>query len=593
MLNLEQIGLLGLLATTLGLFIWGKWRYDIVVLTALSIAVLLGYVPANEAFTGFSHPATVTVAIVLIISYGLSHVGATEKIVQFIAPMQHKPQLQLAVLLGIAAILSTVMNNIAALSLTMPVATHVFVKSNRSPSMVLMPLAFATILGGLVSLIGTPPNIVISGYREEFYGEPFRMFDFAPVGGILAFMGIIFLVFVGSRLIGKKSKTKNAKPMLYTYIYEVQLDDDSRLIGKSLAEVKTLLKDTDLRLLSLIKDASACEANLKETFANHDVLLIEGTHNAVDRFITEFNLRMIHAESAEDSIDTITHSNDTDTTEVVVLPTSKIEGRTPEQIGFNRYYGINLLAVARRGKSFCNRLRSLRFTIGDVLLLHGNKEELSGSVEHLGCLPLAQPSPKFGKRKHALPAIAIFLAGIIAASFSLLPLEIIFLMVAGAMVFMNLILVKDIYEQINWPIIVLIAGMIPISKAFETTGLANAIAQFLFHSVGNIPIVFVILILFVLTMLLSELLNNSATVLIIAPIARMLAEQMQVNPDTFLMAITIAASCAFLTPIGHQNNALIMEAGGYKFTDYWRLGLPLQFLITLFAIPLLLVFWPL
>lgn len=594
MLNPDQAGLLTLLAATLVLFIWGKWRFDIVALSALTLAVLFGFIPADQAFNGFSHPATVTVAIILVISYGLHYVGVTEKIAEFVLPINHRPQLQLTILITIAALLSAVMNNIAALALTMPVAMQVFNRPGLSPAMVLMPLSFASILGGMITIIGTPPNIIISSYREQLYGTPFQMFDFSPVGGILACAGIIFIACLGWRMIPlRRVKTnKLNKATANTYIYEVRIDANARIVNKNIAEVEALIQDNiKVNLLSLTRHQEFyVTIPRKDPFINHDILLIEGTHDEIDKFIVRFNLRMISAENTQDSI---LHSNNTDTTEVVVLPTSRVEGRTPEQIRFRHYYDINLLAVARKGKSFRDRLRSFKFRVGDVLLLHGDKDELPEVVNRLGCLPLAQPSPKFGKRKHGLTALAIFAAGVVAASSGLLPLPIAFLMVAGGMIITNLIPIRDIYEQINWPIVILLGAMIPISYALDNTGTASAIVQLALGLTGNISPSAMLTMVFITTMLLSDTLNNAATALVMAPIANNLAVQLNANPDTFLMAVAIASSCAFLTPIGHQNNILIMEPGGYKFSDYWRLGLPLQIIMVIFAIPLLVFFWPL
>ncbi|KZD08270.1 SLC13 family permease [Oceanibaculum pacificum] len=599
-----------LLVVVMALFIWDRWRYDLVAFGALLAATALGLVPANEAFLGFGHPATVTVAAVLIISRGLSNTGVVDMIAAAIQPMTKRTVTHVGAFSGTAALLSTVMNNVGALALMMPAAIQSALNAKRSPAAILMPMSFAAILGGLVTLIGTPPNIIVATFRAEAMGEPFGMFDFTPVGGLVALIGVVFIATVGWRLIPKERRSAASSLDIFdieNYVTEMNVTESSPISGKSFQELEEALEDIDAVVIGLARGSRFILAGRRdERLLPNDVLLIEASPEAIGQAAEILDLALPGAPLKEDEEEKardeeeetpntrarLNASNNT-LVEAVVAQNSAIEGYTPASTRMRRRYGVNLLAVSRQGKPYRGRLRSFRFQVGDVLLLQGDTDRLPDIIQELGCLPLAPRKLMGASRRLAWATIAIFGAAIVASSFNLMDLTVSLGIAAILLVTLGSVRPLEIYESVDWPVIVLLGAMIPVGTALQTTGATEVLAQGIVDLTFGAPPIVVLALLMVVTMTLSDIMNNAATALVMAPIGVGIAKVLQVSPDPFLMTVAIAASCAFLTPIGHQNNALIMGPGGYKFGDYWRLGLPLEVLILVVSLPAILFFWPL
>ncbi len=598
----DQIILLGLLATVFVLFIWERWRYDVVAVGILAIGATTGVVSPSDAFQGFGHPATVTVAAVLIISRALSNTGAVDFVTNYVKLALHSPSLHIAVLAGLGAILSTVMNNVGALALLMPVAIQTSIEAKRSPAIVLMPLAFGTILGGMVTLIGTPPNIIVASYREDVTGSAFSMFDFSPVGGVVAFLGLLFVTLIGWHLIPAARRKQSAPQELFQiedYITEVQVTAQSKAIGKSLTELECATEDSDVLIVGLIRgDQSIRGAVWRESIQEGDILVLEAGPQSIKKFVETLKLELSGTQP-KDEIEDKQEVNrvlpkDQVLMEAVIPPNrSWLVGRLADTLQLRSRFGIMLLAVSRQGKPYRGRLKSFRFRAGDVLLLQGEKEQVVEVISSLGCLPLAERGLKIGGKSQAWLSSGLFVLAIASATFGLLALPIALLLAAVVMVMMNMVPPRDIYESVDWPVIVLIGAMIPIGNALEISGATGVIAGALVNITTGLPPVAILALIMILTMTLSDIMNNAATAVVMAPLAWALAQELGVNPDPFLMAVAIGASCAFLTPIGHQNNLLVMGPGGYRFGDYWRMGLPLEILIVTVSIPTLMWAWPL
>lgn len=593
-MTVPQILIIVVLILTLVLFIWDKWRFDIVAGAALVISVLLGLIKPSEAFTGFGHPATITVALVLMISYTLTRSGATEGLSKFVSKSATSVSMHVAILCLLSGVLSMFMNNVGALALLMPMAIDSANKANRSPAIVLMPLAFASMLGGLVTLIGTPPNIIIALYREQITGKPFTMFDFSPVGGVTALIGILFIALVGWRLISIRKENKSSEDELFeidSYISEVKLNENSKILEKTIEQIEELSKDIDVLIVSLIHQGQRLHtARKSQILSKNDILLIEGSHEEIDKFITKFKLDIVTEGSVKSEM---LHSKEADVYEAVITPGSTLEGRSVEQVRLRRKYSVSILAVSRQGKPYRGRLSSLRFRVGDVLLLYGHSENVAEAISSTNCLPLAERGLGLGRRKHALPTLAFFAGAILLSALGIVSIQI---ALAGAIIGMlvtGVFPLRDLYTGIDWPVIVLLGAMIPIGNALETTQTTDLLAKLILSLTNGTSIYFILGLTLTITMILSAVLNNAATAILMAPIAKNLAEQLGSNPDSFLMAVAIGASCAFLTPIGHQNNALVMGPGGYKFNDYWKMGLPLEIIIISVSIPAIALFWPL
>lgn len=593
-MNQEQVAIFSILAGILALFAWGRIRYDVVAFMGLILCVLMDLVPAQDAFSGFSHPATITVAVVLILSRGLVNSGAVELIVNIVMFTVKRVSLHVAILSGVSAVFSMVMNNVGALALLMPVGIESSLKAKRSPAIILMPMSFASILGGLVTLIGTPPNIIIANFRADVRGEPFTMFDFSPVGGVVAVAGVAFIALAGWRLIPKKRRARVAEQELITiddYIAELRVPKDSELIGVPLRELDPRAEKLDVEIVGMIRGKRRILAALRHEEINYgDVLIVEAGPQELDKFLTDTKLELVAGDKGKASL---LRSEDTTMMEVVVQSHSRMEGRTFTSLRLKNHYGVHLLGVSRQGTSIRKRLPQVQFRGGDVLLLQGDSESLAELVLSLGCLPLAKRRLRSGAGKQAGLAVAVFAAAIVAATMGLTSLQIALSAAAIMMVVFNIIPVRDVYRAVDWPIVVLLGAMIPVGRALESTGGTQLIAESILGLGTNLAPALILTLVLIVTMTLSDVMNNAATAVVMAPVATSIAEQLGVNVDPFLMAVAVGASCAFLTPFGHQNNTLIMGPAGYQFGDYWRMGLPLEILIIVLSVPMILFVWPL
>lgn len=570
-------------------FLLGKWRYDVVAFTAFLSAVVAGVIPSENAFNGFSHPAVVTVAAVLIISKTLQTSGVIDNIAIALFRKSYSQSIQRGVLSGLGATLSAFMNNIGALALLMPVALRI----SKKPGALLMPLSFGSILGGLVTLIGTPPNIIIANYRTNVTGEPFRLFDFAPVGAPVALIGLIYIVLIGWRFIPKNRKGRKSAIDLFdveNYVTEVRVPDDSNFIGKYISELENYSEERSI-VVGLIRDKNRILNNLSRVALKaNDRLLIRTDPAVFDKLINKKDIELANENKLADEN---LRSDEIGLIEVVIPPSSFIEGRSAQTLRLRQRYSVALIAMARQGQPVNERLGNVIFKAGDVLLLQGESELLTEITATLGCLPLAERGLSFGRPKKAWLPITLFASAILATAFNFVPIHISFSTVVVVLILLRTITPREAYESVDWSVIILLGSMIPLGNALQLTGGTELIAQGISGIASTMPTFVIITLLLVVTMTLSDLMNNAATAIVMAPIGSAIAQQLEVNVDPFLMAIAIGASCAFLTPIGHQNNVLVMGPGGYKFGDYWRMGLPLEILVVIVSVPLILLVWPL
>ena len=591
-LTIDQIVLFLLIVGVFALLLWGRVRYDIVAFAALIITIITGVIPVEQAFAGFGHPATVIIALVLVVSRGLSNSGAVEFIARFVVSGSRTITMHIGLMSGVGAALSALMNNVAALALLMPVDGEAAKRADRSPALTLMPLSFATILGGMVTLIGTPPNIVVATFRNDALGEPFRMFDFAAVGGVVAIVGVVFVALFGWRLLPVELVKRDARKELQDlagYVSEAIVLQGSNIVGESLREVFPLAEDHDVAILGLVRNGRRLPGSARrEKVSVGDFVVMEGAATAMETFIGTAGLEFA---GTDQNIEMLGESQSL--AEVVVPEGARIEGRSAMDMRLAYRQGVMLLGVLRQGTPFRDRVRKLPLRAGDVLLLSGPEDRLPDVVMWLGCLPLADRGLRLLQRKKTWLAIGFFGLAILAASTGVVYLPVALGAAAVLYVLFGLVRPAELYESVEWPIIILLGSMIPIGAAFESSGGAALIAQLIVDGTEGFPVFVVLLTLMVVTMTLSDVLNNVATALIAAPIAVDIAFSLGVSPDPFLMAVAVAASCAFLTPIGHKNNTIILGPGGYRFGDYWRMGLPLEILVVMVALPMILLVWPL
>lgn len=610
-----QILILAILLVAGAMFLWERWRHDMVAMCALFVCIVTGLVPVNEAFSGFGHPAVITVACILILSNGLKTSGAVDVIMRYAVPVGAGPTITILALTALCALLSSFMNNIGALALLMPVALQVAAKQSLPPGRVLMPVAFGAIFGGITTLIGTPPNLIVAGFRSQTGAPSFGMFDFSPVGLVVAVAGVLFMGLIGWRMVPARKPAGAEGFDTGAYLTEAYVPEGSSTAGKTLREIDKAIDEIDAQVIGVVRnDVRVTAPSRGWVVRTGDILIIESEAAAIPGALSALALKLVEAHvPPKPSVETGTAPDPAQTaeqksasaetekppatdeialSELAVLPGSLLVGRSASDVLLRTRYGINLLAVSRQGHRLTARLRVLRLAAGDVLLMQGSPEALSDFAANSGCVPLAQRELRIPDKRMAIIAGGIMAAAVVATVCGI-PAEIAFAAgVLASMVFRT-VPPRTAYEAVDWPVIVLLAALMPVAGAIETTGAADVIARVLLENIAGGNAVYGLVALLVVTMLLSDLMNNAATAAVMCPIAIGTASQLGVSADPFLMAVALGASCAFLTPIGHQNNTLILGPGGFRFGDYWKLGLPLEILTLVVGVPLLLIVWPL
>ena len=579
-----SIVIIGLLA----FFISGKYRYDYISLGALALLILFDIIKIENAFIGFSHPAVITVALVLLISKGLQDAGLSAVTGNIIGRFSPSETQFLFLIMFIAAILSSFINNIGAMALLLPITLSTCQKMGWHAGKFLMPLAFASILGGMNTLIGTPPNIIIAEFKESYTGEAFNFFDFSYVGLLVSFLSIIFIGLISSKLVAKRklAKTNNLID-LDNFLFELVVPEGSKAIGLTFSSfIKKAGNETEI--LGLVNENGAVSKvgnNSKIRADQHLVMKVSPNH--ISSIQDRFGLNI--AESShylkEELIDEI---------EVVITPGSRLVGRKQNYLMKLAYEELFLLGMWRKGARFRTRLSKQMFKTGDVLLLgvrNTDKEDVTAKINHLGLMPIrSREISTLPSRSRFLKAVIFFTTAILLAAFNVINVLTAFLLCVLGFVGIK-ILKSNLYRHIEWPIVIMLAAMIPIGQALESTGITALIATEVVSLAGDLHIFWILMIILIITMLITDVINNAATAVIMAPFSVNIALQLGQPLEPFLMVVAVGASCAFLTPIGHQCNTLVMGPGNYKFSDYWRLGLPLDVLIVLASIPMILFVW--
>lgn len=606
MLDGEQVAILVILAGTLAMFLAGRWRHDVVALAALMACVATGLVEPSEAFLGFGHPAVITVAAVLVLSHGLQTSGAIDYVARLAVPSDGGPLLSLATLVGIGAFISGGMNNVGAMALLMPVAIQIARRHALAPGLVLMPLAFGTILGGMTTLIGTPPNLIVSAFRDGSGQGPFRMFDYTPVGLTVAVAGVLFIVLFGRKLVPARQVQGAEEFSTGAYLTEVRVPPDSEAVDQTLQELEQALEDADAQVIGLVRNKVHLHApHRARRIAADDILMIEADVEELASVLSKLGLRLVeeqaegtHAERTTEGPDDPDKDDeragrDVRLRELVVRPGSSVIGRTASDLRLRTLHGLNMLAISRHGARMRARLREVPLRPGDLLLMQGPEPAILDFAAEAQLVPLAERRIRLPDARKAGISALIMIAAIAVAALGLLPAAASF---AGAVLLSMLLQTvppREVYDAVDWPVIVLLGALLPVAGAVEATGAASLLGQSILGVLAGGNATVALALVLTLTMFLSDLMNNAATAAVMCPIAAGVAAALGVHSDSFLMAVAIGASCAFLTPIGHQNNTLILGPGGFRFGDYWRLGLPLEAIVVAVSIPMLLIVWPL
>jgi di/tricarboxylate transporter len=617
-MSAEQMLIVLVLVATMALFLWGRFRHDVVALAALMACVIADLVPAEAAFTGFGHPAVITVACVLILSRGLQNTGAVDWLARSVLPRDAGRLTSMMALMGLGAAMSGFMNNVGAMALLMPVAVQLADRLDLAPGQVLMPLAFGTILGGMTTLIGTPPNLIVSGFRAEAGLGQFAIFDFAPVGVAVATAGVIIVALVGWRLVPDRKAVTEAGFDTGAYFTELRVPEESKAVGLTLRAFEREIEDSDVQVVGLIRnDVYLTAPHGGRHIRADDILVLQAEVDGLAEALSVFDIELEQSvaepeETGEDAAEKeatgdtegdraaedddgpdARHSRDIVLRELAVLPGASIVGRSAREMHLRARYGLNLLAVSREGTPPRSGLRKVKLKSGDLLLVQGPAEAVAEFVNDTGCVPLGARDLRIPDKHMALVAAAIMLGAIALVTLGALPAAAAFALGVLASMVAGTVPLRQVYPSVDWPVIVLLAALIPVAGAMQSTGAAELLARVLVDTVARGNAVAALVVVLVTTMFLSDVMNNAATAAVLSPIALGISATLGVNPDTFLMAVAIGASCAFLTPIGHQNNTLILGPGGFRFGDYWKLGLPLEMLVVTVSVPLLLLVWPL
>ncbi|TYC55805.1 SLC13 family permease [Rhodobacterales bacterium] len=591
-MTFDQIALFILFGVVFALLVWGRIRFDLIAFAALIVGAMLGLVPSGDVFSGFGHSAVIIIALVLIVSRGLMNSGAVELVAGFLLSGSAGLSRHVGVMAVVGAALSGIINNVAALALLMPLDMEAAKKAARSPGLTLMPLSFATILGGMITLIGTPPNIVIAEYRATALGESFSMFDFTPVGAVVAVSGIAFVTLFGWRLLPKHFRDAPAADDLAESLYsaELRVGDISDQKPLTVGDLHPIAEDKDVAIIGLIRNGTRVRGFARrEQIRKGDYLVVEGDPKSIESFMGVAKLDFAGSEQHKEGI----AGGALSLVEAIVPDNARIAGSSAVRLRLLFSHGVTLLGISRRGRRIQKRVRHEMIRPGDVLLLLGPQERLDAACNWLGVYPLDGRKTSMIQRNKAWIAITGFAIAIAAAVAGVVYLPVALAACVVLYAASGLVSGAEVYNSVEWKVIVLLGSLIPLGQAFEDAGNAQLIADGILSLTANAPAWVTLALLMVVTMTLSDFLNNVATCLIAAPISIQIAKVLEVNADPFLMGVAVAASCAFLTPIGHKNNTIIMGPGGYSFGDYWRIGLPLELLVLAVSLPSILIFWPL
>ena len=582
---------IALLVAMMAMFVWGRFRYDITAMLALLAGLALGIVKPKEAFTGFSDDIVIIVGSALVISAAVQRSGMVERALALIAGRVTRIRTQLFVLTASVGVTSALVKNVGALAMLMPAAFQMAKKNKASPSVFLMPMSFASLLGGLMTLVGTSPNIIVSRVRQDMVGQPFRMFDYFPTGFGLLVIGLIFLRF-GYRLLPRDRRgvpTMGEALDIKDYVTEVTIGEGSPAIDETVDQF-TDRHDGDVTVTSVMRAGMRSQPRPWMTLREGDTLILGGEPDVLERVIAtnKFALAGSERDVPEDRKD-----DEIGVIEAVIATNSPLIGRTASRMQLQRRLGINLIAVSREGERLTHRLGGTVLRAGDVVVLQGPLSLLPERLAELGALPLAERALRLGNSGRGVLPVAILAVAMIATATGYVPVAVAFFAAAALILAIGALPLAEAYASVEWPILIMLGALIPVSDTLRTTGASQIMATWLAHVAASLPPWGAVALILVAAMAVTPFLNNAATVLVMAPIAAVFAHDLGYRPEAFLIATAMGAGCDFLTPIGHQCNTLVFGPGGYKFGDYARLGAPLSLLVVLFGTPLILTVWPL
>ncbi|MEO8847271.1 MAG: SLC13 family permease [Casimicrobiaceae bacterium] len=587
----HQIEAFAIIIMMIVAFMSGRLRYDVVAALALLAATVLGVVSGAKAFTGFANPVIIIIASVLVVSRAIAASNLLEVWLGSLLGRVRSTSLQVGILTAAVAYLSAFIKNVGTLGIFMPLAVRTARRSKQSPSIYLMPLAFGSLIGGTITKIGTSPNLLISSVRVDLGGAPFGLFDFVAVGLPLTTIAIGFLA-IGWRLLPHRDGEKSAEEAFSIDSYKTELRVPSPLEPAGLTvEALEAQVDGEVSVAAIIREGSRryVPGGDWRIFAG-DVLVVLADPTAVEKLVAKTGFEIVGSKKLDASED---KSDEMEVTEVIVPSESMLVGQTPHSLDLRHHFGINLFAIRTAGTANTARLHSHRFVAGDVVLFQGWGKNLANSISELGLLPLADRKLTIGSQVSGMIPLLLLAVALLLVGFGVLNIEVAFFAAAVLTVLLKQLSLKDAYAAIEWPVIVMIGCLIPVGEAMKDSGAAALLGDVLTQVAHFVPAYAAVGLVMATAMLFTPLLHHAAAVLVLGPVAAALATNLGYRSDAFLMAVALGCACDFLTPIGHQNNTLVMGPGGYRFGDYWRLGLPLTLMVLLIGTPLIVWKWPL
>jgi di/tricarboxylate transporter len=598
LLTTDNFLVLGILAIAVVLFVSEKLRVDVVSMIVLVGLVVTRLVTVEEAFSGFASPAVVTVWAVFIVSGGLTRSGVADLIARQVVRLAGRSQLRLTVLIMVTVgIMSAFMNNIGAVAILLPAVMSVARETDVPPSKLLIPLAWASLLGGNMTMIGTPPNILASSILES-YGdiESFRFFDFTPMGVVVLTAGILYMVILGRRLLPRRTaggELTDSYPV-QEYLTEVRVGEDSPLVGKTVqeADLETRHNLNVIHVHLCCQESETVSATTEHRLEPGDELHLAATAEAILSANRTLGLvpvpdRPIQPWEPEPERSAF------ELAEVVLAPSSNLRGKTLHQMDFRSRFGLAVLAIRHHGETLFSRLSDISLDFGDSLLLQGSVDKINLLRRERDFLMLDLPPLETRRTHKAAVSVVILLSVLVVVAVGWLQVSAAMFIGALLMVLSGTLTMDEAYRSIEWKSVFLIAGMLPLGLAMENTGTAQFLADQIVGLVGNWGPLAVMMGIYLMTGLLTEVMSNAAATVLAVPIAIDAARSLGADPHAFVMAIVIAASTSFLMPIGHQVNVLVFGPGGYRFADYSRVGVWLNLILSILTALVLPLIWPL
>lgn len=589
-MGLENILVLTVVVGAMALFVTEKLRVDVVALLVLVILVVLRLIKPEQALSGFANPATATVAAMFVLSAGLARTGLVDWLGRSINKIAGKSPIQLLLILCITiALISAFVVNTATVAIFIPV-TIVLANARRiSPSRMLIPLSYASQFGGVCTVIGTSTNILVNSIAVSNGLAGFDMFEFAPLGLIMLAVGVIYLVVVSGWLLPRRKGEYQQldKYRLVEYVIELRVTGKSSLVNKTWERQKPKdLKEIDL--IKIIRNDKAMWRPLKTVIRENDILLLYGNAEKLIKMKENYDLVTTDARVRDKHMS----SEDYKLIEALIPPRSVIEGRTLSSSSFNRRFGCTVLAIQRRGKVIRDRLSDIRFDGGDTLLLQCDSKEMKRILKSDDLIVTNELTDLHVRKNRSFIALSIMIVVVVLAAFKILPIMIAALVGAVGMVVTRCLSIEEAYKAIDWKVIFLLGGILPLGMALQQTGTASLLANSIMQPLVKLGPIYILAAFYLITAIMTETMSNNAAAILLAPIALSIAMILGVSPRPFLIAITFAASTSFATPIGYQTNTMIYAPGGYRFLDFTKVGVPLNILFWITAVLLIPLLWP-